>query len=102
MFDHATPGQAHLAGDAAHTLPRELQAISEYEFEAAQFVDVTTPTLLTGSESPSLYRGATEAVHETLPHSRFVTFEREQHMAMHDTPDRFIDEVVTFVQNQTN
>ncbi|WP_255681395.1 alpha/beta hydrolase [Natrinema sp. SYSU A 869] len=88
--------------DAAHTLPRELQAISEYEFEPARFADMTPPTLLlSGGESPSFYKDATEAVHEALPNSRIATFEGEQHMAMHTAPDRFIDEVVTFIQ-ETN
>jgi len=39
--------------DAADTLPRELQAIAEYEFDAARFVETTTPALvLSGGESP--------------------------------------------------
>lgn len=85
--------------DTAHTLPRELRAISEYEFDAARFVDLTTPTLLlTGSESPSFYRDATEVVHEALPNNRIVSFKGEQHMAIHTAPDRFIDEVGAFVQ----
>lgn len=88
--------------DAAHTLPRELEAISEYEFEAARFADVSTPTLLlTGSESPPLYRDATNAVNDALPNSRIATFEGEQHMAMHTASDQFVDEVVTFIQETT-
>ncbi|WP_440009110.1 alpha/beta fold hydrolase [Halomicrococcus sp. SG-WS-1] len=84
--------------DAAHTLPRELAAISEYKFEAARFADVTTPTLLlSGSESPPLYENATNAVNDALPNSRIATFEGEQHMAMHTAPDRFVDEVLTFI-----
>ena len=85
--------------EAARTLPRELQAIREYEFEAARYAAVTTPALLlSGSESSPLYKDATEAVDEALPNSRIATFEGEQHMAMHTAPDRFIDEVVTFIQ----
>lgn len=85
--------------DAAHTLPRELQAIREYEFKATRFADVTTPTLLlSGSESPPLYKDATEAVYDALLNSRIVTFEGEQHMAMHTASDRFIDEVRTFIR----
>jgi len=85
--------------DAAHVLPRELKAIGEYELAAARFTDVTTPTLLlTGSESPPLYKDATVAVNEALPNSRIATFEGEQHMAMHTAPDRFIDEVLEFAR----
>ena len=85
--------------DAAQTLPRELQAITEYEFDAARFVGMTTQTLLlTGSESPPLYKDATEAVNDALPNSRIATFEGEQHMAMHTASDRFIDGVRTFIR----
>ena len=85
--------------DAAHTLPRELEAVSQYEFEATRFADVTTPTLLlSGSESPALFKDAINAVNEALPNSRIVTFEGEQHMAMHTASDRFVDQVVTFIQ----
>lgn len=88
--------------DAVRTLPRELQAISEYQFEAARFADVTTPTLLlSGGESPPLYEDATEAVNDALPNSRIATFEGEQHMAMHTAPDRFVDEVITFIEEST-
>ncbi|WP_232833777.1 alpha/beta fold hydrolase [Saliphagus sp. LR7] len=83
--------------DAAHALPRELQAISEYEFEAGRFADVTTPTLLlTGTESPQLYKDATVTVNDALPNGRTTSFEGEQHMAMHTAPDRFVDKVRTF------
>jgi pimeloyl-ACP methyl ester carboxylesterase len=85
--------------DAARTLPRELQAISEYEFEVDRFADVTTPTLLlSGSESPQLYKDATKAVNDALTNSRIATFGGEQHMAMHTAPDRFTDEVLTFIR----
>lgn len=81
--------------DAAYTLPREVQAIAEYEFDAVRFAKMTTPTLLlTGGESPLLYKDATKAVNEALPDSQIVTFEGERHMAMHTAPDRFIDEVL--------
>lgn len=85
--------------DAARTLPRELQAIAEYEFDATRFADMTTPTLLlTGSESLQWLKDATKAVNDALPHSRIATLEGEQHMAMHTAPDRFIDVVRTFIQ----
>jgi pimeloyl-ACP methyl ester carboxylesterase len=85
--------------EAARTLPRELQAIREYEFETARFTAVTTPTLLlSGGDSPPLYSGATEAVDHALPNSRITTFEGEQHMAMHTARDRFVEEVISFIQ----
>jgi pimeloyl-ACP methyl ester carboxylesterase len=83
---------------AAQALPRELRAIAEYEFDAARFEGLTTPTLLlSGGESPPLYRDATEAVGAALPNSRIVTFDEHAHEPMNTAPDRFVDEVLTFI-----
>lgn len=88
--------------DAAPALPRELRAISEYRFDPARFEIVTVPTLLlTGSESPPLYRAATTAVDDALPNSRITTFEGEQHLAMQTAPGRSIDEVRRAVRTTT-
>ncbi len=85
--------------DGAHTLPREEQAIAEYEFRPARFAGTTTPTLLlSGGESPRAYRDATAAVHEALPNSRIVTFEGHHHVAMQTAPERFVEEVLAFVR----
>jgi pimeloyl-ACP methyl ester carboxylesterase len=85
--------------EGAHTLPREERAIAEYELRPARFADVTTPTLLlAGGESPDLYADATRAVHEALSNSRIAIFEGQQHVAMNDDPERFVDEVLAFVR----
>lgn len=85
--------------DAASTLPRELQAIAEYEFDAARFVDMTTPTVVfSGGESPPFYKAATEAVTDALPNSQLVTFDGHAHEPMNTAPDRFVEEVLTFVR----
>ena len=85
--------------DAAHTLPRELQAIAGYEFDATRFANMTTPTLvLSGGESPPFYKDATEAVNNALPNSRIVTFDGHAHEPMNTAPDRFVNEVLTFVR----
>lgn len=88
--------------DAAHALPRELQAIAEYKFDVARFADVTTPTLLlTGSESPPLYKDATEAISDALPNTRIATFDGQEHAAMLTATDRFINEVLAFTREST-
>lgn len=85
--------------DAAHTLPRELQAIAEYEFDAARFEEMTTPTLLMiGGESPPFFKAAIDAVNDALPNSLIVTFEGHHHEPMNTAPDRFVDEVLTFIR----
>ena len=84
---------------AAHTILRESLAENEYEFDAARFADLTVPTvLLTGSESPQILDDATRAVDEALLDSRTVTFDGHGHTAMNTAPDRFVDEVLAFVQ----
>lgn len=84
--------------EGAHTLSREERAITEYELRPSRFTGMTTPTLLMfGGESPPLYRDATKAVDDALPNSRVVTFEGEQHVAMNNEPERFVEEVLEFV-----
>ena len=85
--------------DAAHTIPRELQGVAEYVFDATRFAAMTTPTvLLSGGESPPFMKDATKAVDDALPNSRIVTFEGHQHLAMLTATDRFIDEVLAFIR----
>lgn len=84
--------------DAAHVWPRSVQAVGEYEFDAARFTEMTTRTLLlSGSESPPFLRDATMSVHDALPNSRLVTLDGHGHEAMLTAPERFIAEVLTFV-----
>lgn len=85
--------------DNATLVPRSLRGVAEYEFDAARFVDTTTPTLLlAGVDSPPLFEEATRAVDEALPNSRVETFEGHQHMAMVTARDRFIETVLAFAR----
>lgn len=84
--------------EGAHTLPREEQASADYKFHPDRFSKISPPTLLiSGSESPKSFKDATKALHEALPNSRISIFEGEKHVAMNNVPDRFIEEVVTFI-----
>ncbi|MDJ1430556.1 alpha/beta hydrolase [Halostagnicola sp. A-GB9-2] len=85
--------------DVAHIIPRGLQAADEYEFDASRFAGLTTPTLLlSGSESPPLYKDGIEALNKALPNSRIVTFDGHAHVAILTATDRFIDEVLAFTR----
>jgi len=85
--------------DVAHIIPRGLQAVEEYEFDADRFADLTTPTLLlSGSESPPLFQDGIEAVNRALPNSRIVSFDGHAHVAMLTATDRFLDEVLAFIR----
>lgn len=84
--------------EAAHTLAREERAVSEYRFDADRFANMNTPTLLlTGSESPQIFRESIKAVHHSLRNSRIVTFEGQAHIAMNTAPELFLDEVMRFL-----
>lgn len=87
--------------DAAHVWPRSLKAVGEYEFDAARFADMTTPTLLlSGSESPPLLKDATVPINDALPNGRIVTFDGHAHEAMLTGPDRFLGEVLAFIHEE--
>jgi pimeloyl-ACP methyl ester carboxylesterase len=87
---------------AVHTVLRELPAVEAYEFDAARFAGLTTPTvLLSGGESPRFYGDATDALTQALPNSRVVVLEGHAHAAMNTGPDRFVDEVVSFSQESS-
>jgi pimeloyl-ACP methyl ester carboxylesterase len=53
---------------------------------------------MSGSESPPLYKDATEAVDDALPNSRVTAFDGQEHVAMLTATDRFVDEVLAFVR----
>jgi pimeloyl-ACP methyl ester carboxylesterase len=85
--------------EAAHTLAREEKAFSEYRFDAGRFSDLSIPTLLlTGSESSSIYKKSTKAVHNALPNSRIVTLDGQAHIAMNTAPNLFIESVISFIK----
>lgn len=85
--------------DAAHVWPRSVRAVGAYEFDAARFETMTTPTLLlSGSESPPFLRDVTEPIDDALPNSWIVTFAGHGHEAMLTATDRFVDEVLTFIR----
>ena len=86
--------------DAAHVWPRSVRAVGAYEFDAARFGTMTTPTLLlSGSESPQFLRDVTEPISDALPNSRIVTFDGHGHEAMLTATDRFVDEILAFIQD---
>jgi pimeloyl-ACP methyl ester carboxylesterase len=88
--------QARLA--AAHTIPRELRAVHDDEFEPARFRGLDVPTLLLGgSESPAAFGTAIEMAHTALPDSRVVTMPGQGHVAMDTGTELFLREVLAFL-----
>lgn len=83
--------------DAAHTLPREERAFNEFEFDPDLFTEMSKPTLLlSGSESPDMFKDATELVDSALSDSRIVVLDGQAHVAMNTAPELFIKAVLDF------
>lgn len=83
---------------AAHTIPRELRASTEYRFDASRFAAVRVPTcLLLGGASPPPFRAALELVRAAIPHAELVVLPSQQHAAMDTAPDLFLRELMRFL-----
>lgn len=82
---------------AAHTLPRELRASTEYRFDASRFAAVRVPTLLLlGGASPPPFRAALELVQAAIPHAELAVLPSQAHAAMDTAPDMFLRELLRF------
>lgn len=83
---------------AAHTLLREVDFEAHWSFDAADFGQLETPTLLLlGSESAESYVRATERVQQALPNSRVETLPGQRHSAMDTAPDLFVRSLRDFL-----
>jgi len=79
------------------TLLPEAKVAGEFDWgDLTPFEKLSTPTLLpVGSEGP--HKSMAEQLHETLPNSRFATFEGYGHFVHLVAPDRYTDEVLSFI-----
>jgi pimeloyl-ACP methyl ester carboxylesterase len=85
---------------AAHTIPREMRIHEGWSFEPARLAGLRVPTmLLLGGASAPLFARATEALARVLPNARTVVLEGQGHSAMNTAPERFLDEVVRFLES---
>ena len=82
----------------APTIARELTIERGYTFDPERFGGFRTETLLlVGGESAPVFRKATDALHEALPHSEVVVLPGQRHVAMDTAPDLFLSEVRRFL-----
>ncbi|MDS0297876.1 alpha/beta hydrolase [Halogeometricum sp. S1BR25-6] len=81
------------------TLLPELEAAGEFDWwDLTPFEDLSTPTLLlVGSESP--HTSLAERLHEIMPNSRLASLEGYGHAAHLVAPDRYTDEVLSFISD---
>ena len=81
------------------TLLAELGGAGEIDWwDLSPFEDLSTPTLLiVGSKRG--HTGLAERLHERLPNSRLVTMEGYGHAPQLVAPDRYADEVLSFIDD---
>ncbi|WP_336364757.1 alpha/beta fold hydrolase [Halalkalicoccus salilacus] len=90
----------HARLDCAHTIPRELRAPMDAEFDLDRVSRLTIPTLvMVGGESPQWGKDAMEALDDALPNSRIAVLEGQGHFAMNTAPELFVEEVLAFVRS---
>jgi pimeloyl-ACP methyl ester carboxylesterase len=79
------------------TLLPELEAAGEFDWwDLTPFEALSTPTLLlVGSESP--HKSMAERLDEIMPNGRLATLEGYGHLVHLVAPDRYTDEVLSFV-----
>ena len=79
------------------TLLPELGAAAEFDWwNLKPFEELSTPTLLlVGSESP--HKGLAERLDRMMPNSQLATFEGYGHAVHLVAPDRYTDEVLSFI-----
>lgn len=83
---------------AAHTIRREQAAVKEYSLDTGRLANLSVPTLLVlGSQSTPFYKAATEALHDSLPHSRIAFLPNQRHEGAVIAPKLFLREVVDFL-----
>jgi pimeloyl-ACP methyl ester carboxylesterase len=83
---------------AAHTLARELRAVSGFRPGPDWFATVTAPTLLLlGGASPAWAADVTGQLHRALPRARVAELPGQRHVAMDTAPELFAGAVVQFL-----
>jgi pimeloyl-ACP methyl ester carboxylesterase len=86
---------------AAHTIVRELRALTEISFDPGQAARITVPTLLlTGSASRDPFAADTGTVAAALPDARVVVLEGQQHVGDILAPEQFAGHLVAFLRER--
>lgn len=88
--------QARVA--AAHTIPREDRASSEYAFDSERLRSLRVSTLfLLGGDSSEAFKAAAEAAQAALQDCRLAVMPGQRHAAMDTGTELFVAEVLGFL-----
>lgn len=86
---------------AAHTIPRELRAVTGEVLDAIPFEAIAVPVLLiAGGHSPAYFRRDIDAVARGLPDARVAVIDGQQHVADVLAPQTFAEHVLEFLAGQ--
>lgn len=84
---------------AAHTLNRELRAVSDAPFDPQWATTISAPTLLlVGGDSPDFARADARTVADALPDALITVLDGQQHIAIDLVPDVFAAHVLAFLR----
>jgi pimeloyl-ACP methyl ester carboxylesterase len=80
------------------TIPREMAAELSYRFDKRRFSNMKTQTmLLLGGESPAFTHEAVNLINSSLPDSKIVILEGEQHIAHHTNRELLTQKLLEFL-----
>ena len=83
---------------AAHTIPRELRAVTGDPLEAIRLMAIGVPALLiAGGDSPAYFKRDIDAVADALPDARVAVIDGQQHVADVLVPQTFAEIVLGFL-----
>jgi pimeloyl-ACP methyl ester carboxylesterase len=86
----------------APTIPLDLEALSQYQFEAERFEAIQAPVAyLLGTDSPAHFRVVGDAIAPLLSDFRWVELPNQMHFANVYTPERFVEEIERFLDTVT-
>jgi pimeloyl-ACP methyl ester carboxylesterase len=81
---------------AAHTIARELDAVTAYRV-AERLGQITVPVrMLVGTETTEYLRAATAAIADQIPNAEVIALQDQAHQAIDLDPDQFVRAVVDF------
>ena len=87
---------------AAHTIPRELLAVTGEVLQAIRFDVITVPALLiAGGDSPAYFRRDIDTVASALPDARVTVIDGQQHVADVLAPQTFAEHVLEFLAERS-
>jgi pimeloyl-ACP methyl ester carboxylesterase len=81
----------------AHTMPRELLALRDYEFDPAHFAGIAAPMrILVGEKSAAHSHATARSLTQAVPGAELLILAGQGHFAMLTAPDRFTEALTDF------